>query len=78
MWVTHLRSAAVTVITGEQQLVEITVSMDPLYLSIRLESGLHQGEKARPTPLQITIRLVLYLQETNLIFRWIWNHQQRR
>jgi hypothetical protein len=34
MWVTHLRSAALSVITGGGKWVEITVPMDPLYLSI--------------------------------------------
>jgi predicted phage-related endonuclease len=34
MWVTHLRSAALSVITGGGKWVEISVSMDPLYLSI--------------------------------------------
>jgi len=34
MWVTHLRSAALSIITGGGKWVEITVPMDPLYLSI--------------------------------------------
>jgi predicted phage-related endonuclease len=34
MWVTHLRSAALSVITGGGKWVEISVPMDPLYLSI--------------------------------------------
>jgi predicted phage-related endonuclease len=34
MWVTHLRSASLSIITGDGKWVEIKVPMDPLYLSI--------------------------------------------
>jgi predicted phage-related endonuclease len=34
MWVTHLRSASLSIITGDGKWVEIEVPMDPLYLSI--------------------------------------------
>jgi predicted phage-related endonuclease len=34
MWVTHLRSAALSIITGGGKWVEITIRMDPLYLSV--------------------------------------------
>ena len=34
MWVTHLRTAALSVITGGGKWVEITIPMDPLYLSV--------------------------------------------
>jgi predicted phage-related endonuclease len=34
MWVTHLRSAALSIISGGGKWVEITVPMDPLYLSV--------------------------------------------
>jgi predicted phage-related endonuclease len=34
MWVTHVRSAVLSIITGGGKWVEITVPMDPLYLSI--------------------------------------------
>src|SRR5262245_17608008 len=34
MWVTHLRSAALSIITGGGKWVEITIPMDPLYLSV--------------------------------------------
>src|SRR3954471_24306463 len=34
MWVTHLRSAVVSIITGGGKWVEITIPMDPLYLSV--------------------------------------------
>src|SRR3982074_1717938 len=35
MWVTHLRSAVLSIITGGGKWVEITIPMDPLYLSVR-------------------------------------------
>jgi putative phage-type endonuclease len=34
MWVTHLRSAVLSIITGGGKWVEIPISMDPLYLSV--------------------------------------------
>jgi predicted phage-related endonuclease len=34
MWVTHLRSAVLSIITGGGKWVEIAIPMDPLYLSI--------------------------------------------
>src|SRR5882757_5187955 len=34
MWVTHLRSAVLSIITGGGKWVEITTHMDPLYLSV--------------------------------------------
>jgi predicted phage-related endonuclease len=34
MWVTHLRTSVLSVITGGGKWVEITIPMDPLYLSI--------------------------------------------
>jgi predicted phage-related endonuclease len=34
MWVTHLRSAALSIITGGGKWVEIAIPMDPLYLSV--------------------------------------------
>jgi len=34
MWVTHLRSAVLSIITGGGKWVEIAVPMDPLYLSV--------------------------------------------
>ena len=34
MWVTHLRSAILSIITGGGKWVEITIPMDPLYLSV--------------------------------------------
>jgi hypothetical protein len=33
MWVTHLRSAVLSIITGGGKWVEIAIPMDPLYLS---------------------------------------------
>src|SRR5215471_6542603 len=34
MWVTHLRSSVLSIITGGGKWVEIPISMDPLYLSV--------------------------------------------
>jgi predicted phage-related endonuclease len=34
MWVTHLRSAVLSIITGGGKWMEITIPMDPLYLSV--------------------------------------------
>jgi putative phage-type endonuclease len=34
MWVTHLRSAVISIITGGGKWVEITIPVDPLYLSL--------------------------------------------
>src|SRR6266576_4957183 len=34
MWVTHLRSSVLSIITGGVKWVEITIPMDPLYLSV--------------------------------------------
>ena len=34
MWVTHLRTSVLSIITGGGKWVEITVPMDPLYLSV--------------------------------------------
>jgi hypothetical protein len=34
MWVTHLRSSVLSIITGGGKWVEITIPMDPLYLSV--------------------------------------------
>src|SRR5215831_5377735 len=36
MWVTHLRTSVLSIITGGGKWVEITVPMDPLYLSVLL------------------------------------------
>ena len=34
MWVTHLRTAVLSIITGSGKWVEITIPMDPLYLTV--------------------------------------------
>ena len=34
MWVTHLRASVLSIITGGGKWVEITIPMDPLYLSV--------------------------------------------
>jgi predicted phage-related endonuclease len=38
MWVTHLRSAVLSIITGGGKWVEMTIPMDPLYLSVLLSA----------------------------------------
>jgi predicted phage-related endonuclease len=38
MWVTHLRSAVLSIITGGGKWVEITVPLDPLYLSVLISA----------------------------------------
>jgi putative phage-type endonuclease len=50
MWVTHLRSAVLSIITGGGKWVEITIPMDPLYLSVLVSAekkfwrGVQSGE----------------------------------
>jgi predicted phage-related endonuclease len=50
MWVTHLRSASLSIITGGGKWVEITVPIDPLYLSVLVSAEkkfwrcVHSGE----------------------------------
>ena len=39
MWVTHLRSAVLSIITGGGKWVEITIPMDALYLSVLVSGG---------------------------------------
>src|SRR5215468_12273793 len=43
MWVTHLRSAVLSIITGGGKWVEITVPMDPLYLSVLVSAERSSG-----------------------------------
>jgi hypothetical protein len=38
MWVTHLRTAVLSIITGGGKWVEITIPMDPLYLSVLISA----------------------------------------
>jgi predicted phage-related endonuclease len=38
MWVTHLRSAVLSIITGGGKWVEIVIPMDPLYLSVLVQA----------------------------------------
>ena len=38
MWVTHLRSAVLSIITGGGKWVEMTILMDPLYLSVLVQA----------------------------------------
>ena len=47
MWVTHLRGSVLSIITGGGKWVEITIPMDPLYLSV-LVSGRKEVLALRP------------------------------
>src|SRR5262249_32544090 len=38
MWVTHLRTSVLSIITGGGKWVEITIPMDPLYLSVMVSA----------------------------------------
>ena len=38
MWVTHLRSSVLSIITGGGKWVEIAIPMDPLYLSVLVQA----------------------------------------
>ena len=55
MWVTHARSAVLSIITGGGKWVEITIPMDPLYLSILVAAEkkfwrcVQSGEPPHPT-----------------------------
>src|SRR5262245_2617287 len=50
MWVTHLRTSVLSIITGGGKWVEITIPMDPLYLSVLVSAEkkfwrcVHSGE----------------------------------
>jgi hypothetical protein len=39
MWVTHLRTSVLSIITGGGKWVEITIPMDPLYLSVLVSAA---------------------------------------
>jgi putative phage-type endonuclease len=70
MWVTHLRSAVLSIITGGGKWIEIAIPMDPLFLSILVatekkfwrcvQSGEapHLINAAQPRPRIETIRIV--------------------
>jgi putative phage-type endonuclease len=70
MWVTHLRTAALSIITGGGKWVEIMIPIDPLYLSVLVSAEkkfwrcVHSGEKPHlintepPRPRLEVIRIV--------------------
>ena len=70
MWVTHLRTSALSIITGGGKWVEITIPMDPLYLSVLVSAEkkfwrcVQSGETAHlinaepPRPRIETIRII--------------------
>jgi predicted phage-related endonuclease len=41
MWVTHLRTSVLSIITGGGKWVEIAIPMDPLYLSYLITDNVH-------------------------------------
>ena len=41
MWVTHLRTSVLSILTGGGKWVEITIPIDPLYLSVLVSSARH-------------------------------------
>ena len=43
MWVTHLRTSVLSIITGGGKWVEIAIPMDPLYLSILVSAERNSG-----------------------------------
>ena len=43
MWVTHLRTSVLSIITGGGKWVEITIPMDPLYLSVLVAAEKSSG-----------------------------------
>ena len=48
MWVTHLRAAVLSIITGGGKWVEITIPMDPLYLSVLVSAKRSSGGACNP------------------------------
>jgi YqaJ-like viral recombinase domain len=54
MWVTHLRTSVLSIITGGGKWVEITIPMDPLYLSVLERSGVGGKEVLALRPIRRT------------------------
>src|SRR5262245_29504066 len=48
MWVTHLRTSVLSIITGGGKWVEITIPMDPLYLSVLVSAEKSSGVACNP------------------------------
>jgi predicted phage-related endonuclease len=48
MWVTHLRGSVLSIITGGGKWVEITIPMDPLYLSVLVSAEKSSGAACNP------------------------------
>jgi predicted phage-related endonuclease len=48
MWVTHLRTSVLSIITGGGKWVEITIPMDPLYLSVLVSAERSSGAACNP------------------------------
>jgi len=48
MWVTHLRTSVLSIITGGGKWVEVTIPMDPLYLSVLVSGRRSFGVACNP------------------------------
>jgi predicted phage-related endonuclease len=51
MWVTHLRTSVLSIITGGGKWVEITIPMDPLYLTVLVSAKKNSGDASNPAKL---------------------------
>jgi putative phage-type endonuclease len=54
MWVTHLRTSVLSIITGGGKWVEITVPMDPLYLTVLVSAEKSSGGASNPANRRIS------------------------
>jgi predicted phage-related endonuclease len=54
MWVTHLRTSVLSIITGGGKWVEITIPMDPLYLSVLVSAERSSGNACNPARFPIS------------------------
>jgi predicted phage-related endonuclease len=57
MWVTHLRTSVLSIITGGGKWVEITIPMDPLYLTVLVSAEKNSGVASNPAKLPTSLRL---------------------
>jgi predicted phage-related endonuclease len=54
MWVTHLRTSVLSIITGGGKWVEMTITVDPLYLSVLVSAERNSGAASNPVNLLIS------------------------
>jgi hypothetical protein len=57
MWVTHLRTSVLSIITGGGKWVEITIPMDPLYLTVLVSAKKNSGVASNPAKLPTSLML---------------------